>query len=152
MSERETLVIELQALERHMRRAMLLRDSDPFGEFEVTLPQLRMLYQVEIAGVVSAQQLADRLRVTAPTVTNTIDRLVRRNLVSRVEDPEDRRRKRITLTQKGLDVLNGFSQHGLTYLMEAANKLTLDELRMMLHLFRRLAEIDAELQEERRLT
>lgn len=132
-----------------MRRTMWLRDPNPLEYLEVTLPQLRLLHQVEAAGSVSAQQLAEQLEVTAPTVTNTVDRLVRRNLLSRVEDPEDRRRKRITLTPQGHEVINAFSQHGLGYLLEAMGQLTIDELRTLMRILHRLADIDAEMQARR---
>ncbi|MFY9263295.1 MAG: MarR family transcriptional regulator [Actinomycetaceae bacterium] len=149
MDEHEAMVAQLRDLEREIRREMLLRDPDPLEYSEITLPQLRLLYQVEAGGAVSAQHLADQLDVTAPTITNTVDRLVRRNLLSRVEDPQDRRRKRITITPAGYEVLETFHQHGLWYLLEAASHLTSDELRTLLHILKRLAQIDAELQAHR---
>lgn len=49
----------------------------------------------------SMRDLADRLRCDASNITGLISRLEKRDLVCRVEDPTDRRVKRVHLTPSG---------------------------------------------------
>lgn len=47
------------------------------------------------------RELAEELGITAPAATRAVDALVERRLVSRSEDPEDRRVRRIAITDAG---------------------------------------------------
>ncbi len=50
--------------------------------------------------------VAEGLGISFPAATKTVDRLVRKDLASRVEDPHDRRVVRIRLTDKGKQLVN----------------------------------------------
>jgi DNA-binding MarR family transcriptional regulator len=54
------------------------------------------------------QELAEGLGASMPSISRAIDGLVRDGMVSRSEDPDDRRRRRIELTADGRDVINSF--------------------------------------------
>ncbi len=54
------------------------------------------------------QELAERLGASMPSLSRAVDGLVRQGLASRSEDPDDRRRRRIELTEAGRDVINSF--------------------------------------------
>src|SRR4051794_37025674 len=49
----------------------------------------------------AGRDIAERLQVSLASVSRAVDGLVRGRLVSRVEDPEDRRVRRLTITDKG---------------------------------------------------
>jgi DNA-binding MarR family transcriptional regulator len=49
----------------------------------------------------AGRDIAERLQVSLPSVSRAVDGLVRGRLVSRVEDPEDRRVRRLSITAKG---------------------------------------------------
>ena len=70
----------------------------------ITLPQYRLLALMS-EGSSAGAVLADKLRVSRPTVTGIIDGLVVRGLVLREDDPQDRRRMRATMTPAGEDAL-----------------------------------------------
>jgi DNA-binding MarR family transcriptional regulator len=53
-------------------------------------------------GPMTAGQIAKRLSLTTGAVTSVIDRLERRNLVERVNDPNDRRKVIVTVNRKTL--------------------------------------------------
>lgn len=87
---------------------------------DLTLAQYRLLAllhdQPEVASV-----LAERLRVSRPSVTTVADGLVARGLIERTPDPEDRRRVTHTLTTRGRDLVRHADQTveaGLTVVME----------------------------------
>src|SRR3989442_3151587 len=71
------------------------------GALVVSVPQFRALAFVERHPGVSLAGVAEHLGVTAPTASTIVDRLVRRRLVGRVPDPEERRRVVLSLTPAG---------------------------------------------------
>ena len=55
---------------------------------------------------VSVKELSERLGLSLPATSRTVDGLLRRGLLSRREDTEDRRIKRVRLTDDGRDVVD----------------------------------------------
>jgi DNA-binding MarR family transcriptional regulator len=49
----------------------------------------------------AGRDIAERLHLSLPSVSRAVDELVRSRLVRRVEDPDDRRVRRLTITDKG---------------------------------------------------
>jgi DNA-binding MarR family transcriptional regulator len=72
-------------------------------ESRLSLTQVKALVALdaEQAGPCPIRQLAEELGITPPTATRAIDALVERDLVSRIEDPDDRRVRRIAITEAG---------------------------------------------------
>ncbi|HQT99911.1 MAG TPA: MarR family transcriptional regulator [Acidimicrobiales bacterium] len=68
---------------------------------DVTLPQYRALVIVETRGPQPLAQLAEALGVAPATATRMCDRLVRKKLIRRSHDVEDRRVVRVDLTPRG---------------------------------------------------
>lgn len=67
---------------------------------QVTLQQILLLTRLRQASPSSASDLAERLNLSLPAVSQAVDRLVRLNLVTRVEDSADRRKKKIATTAR----------------------------------------------------
>jgi MarR family transcriptional regulator, organic hydroperoxide resistance regulator len=96
----------------------LQRSGLRLGQYQV----LRLLWDED---GLTPREIADLLTVEMPTVTRTVQRMVRDGLVDRQAHPEDARSVRIYLTKRGLDLrlqlaeliadqtehaLNGFAQ------------------------------------------
>ena len=71
------------------------------GALVVSVPQFRALAYMERHPGVSLAGVAEHLGVTAPTASAIVDRLVRRRLLGRVPDPQERRRVVLSLTPAG---------------------------------------------------
>jgi DNA-binding MarR family transcriptional regulator len=71
----------------------------------VTLPQVLLLARVERAGAASISDLAKVSPGSAAAMSQMVDRLVRRDWLARSEDPADRRRKTVSLTSVGTELL-----------------------------------------------
>jgi len=67
----------------------------------LTVAQFDALANLYVADHVTQQQLADGLLVTKGNVTGLVNRLSRRGLVERRDDPHDRRARRLVLTAPG---------------------------------------------------
>ncbi len=72
---------------------------------DLTMQQVRVLGHIAKDPGISGHEIGDRLGVSAPTASGLIDRLVEKGLVSRVDDPDDRRVRRLHATELGLDVI-----------------------------------------------
>lgn len=70
-------------------------------EEAVTLQQVLLLRRLKQLGESSPSELAAVMRMSLPAVSQMVDRLFLLGLVTRVEAPDDRRRKQVTVTEKG---------------------------------------------------
>jgi DNA-binding MarR family transcriptional regulator len=78
-----------------------LRKMEESGLTLTQVKTLLMLAGPEGAEPYAGRDIAERLQVSLASVSRAVDGLVRSRLVSRVEDPEDRRVRRLTITDKG---------------------------------------------------
>ncbi|MGZ4267711.1 MAG: MarR family winged helix-turn-helix transcriptional regulator [Solirubrobacteraceae bacterium] len=53
---------------------------------------------------ISVKQVAERLGMSLPGASRTVDAMLRQGLLERREDPDDRRMKRVRVTDHGRDV------------------------------------------------
>ena len=70
-------------------------------DLDLTLPQLKTLLFIAEHGPTNTKMIAGRFGVTSSNVTRTIDVLVKQKLVTRRENPADRRILELRLTEKG---------------------------------------------------
>ena len=67
----------------------------------LTFTQCNTIVEIGKAGIISLNTLADLLGVDNSTMSQTISKMVKQNLVVRETDPNDRRYVEITLTKEG---------------------------------------------------
>jgi len=107
--ERETAA-RVTALMRHLflwDRGNQLRVMEETG---LSLTQCKAMLEIGGLGDVvpscQLKELAEKLGASTPAMSRAIDDLVKKRLVTRVEDPDDRRARRIELTAKGRGVVD----------------------------------------------
>jgi DNA-binding MarR family transcriptional regulator len=83
-------------------RAEMRRHGAPL----LSVPQFRALAFLDRNPGACLSRVADHLGVTTATASVIIDRLVRRGLLVRADDPRERRRLVLTLTPAGLEHLD----------------------------------------------
>jgi DNA-binding MarR family transcriptional regulator len=71
-----------------------------------SLPQLRVLGLLSRQPGASVSDVAAHLDVTIPTASALVDRMVKKQLILRKEDPSERRRVVLTLTSEGKELLD----------------------------------------------
>src|SRR5690554_544501 len=76
---------------------------------ELTEVQLSCLRFVSLHPEPSVGEIADGLRISNAASAKLIDRLVKKNLLSREEDPQDRRVLKIKLTTDGRKLLEAIN-------------------------------------------
>jgi len=90
----------LQDVMRHSHKS-LRNNLKPYGLFKGQPKVLGYLRQHDHA---SKKDIADRFNIAMPTVTKTIERLENNGFVKTVSDEHDKRKKRVSLTAKGMQV------------------------------------------------
>jgi DNA-binding MarR family transcriptional regulator len=106
---------------------------------ELSLRQFGVLYALR-DGPLSPGQLARRLRVTPAVITGLMDRMERRGYLRREADAEDRRRLRLVLTERGVEVGQEIRQElagELATQFESTSPAELNELGRALDLLER---------------
>ena len=101
----------LQVTARLSRIGPLLarRQEEVFGRFALSRGEVGALSALRISGPpyrLSPTRLAKGMMLSSAGITSRIDRLERRRLVRRLDDPDDRRGVLIELTDDGRDVVD----------------------------------------------
>ncbi len=85
-----------------------LQVADEHGLSFIQLKAMISLSAVAADGAPCIQDVAEDLGVSMPSLSRAFDSLVNKGLISRSEDPDDRRRRRIELTGAGAEIVNEF--------------------------------------------
>ncbi|MFC4944072.1 MarR family winged helix-turn-helix transcriptional regulator [Pseudonocardia sp. GCM10023141] len=126
--ERERLIAAVTATEAELQRT-LARGQSPLFDSGLTMQQLRVLLLLGADGPHAQSELAQALAVGLATVTGLVDRLVRRGLVARTRDPQDRRVHRAALSDEGRDLLAGIQSAGQERRRRLLGSIDIDALR-----------------------
>jgi DNA-binding MarR family transcriptional regulator len=76
------------------------------AEANVTLQQVLLLTRLRREGPCSVSELAVSLNLSLPAISQAVDRLMSSELVSRIEDPVDRRKKQLATTERANNLLD----------------------------------------------
>jgi DNA-binding MarR family transcriptional regulator len=90
--------------------------------------QVSLLVAIKYAPGSGIRELATRERVSAPAMSNHVDRLERDGLVQRTPSPSDRRRVGLTLTDDGQRVLRRVRSQRTAWLATRLKDVTPEQL------------------------
>ena len=90
----------------------------------VTLPQLRVLVMLSSRGPLNLTAVAEGLGVNASNASRACDRLVAAGLVTRREDPSDRRQVSLSLTRQGTRTIDAVLRHRRTVLGQVVSRMS----------------------------
>jgi MarR family transcriptional regulator, organic hydroperoxide resistance regulator len=115
----------MEAYERFHQRMVALNTPD-LVDMSLTLAQLKAIYVVAAAGPLSMGALSERLGLALSTTSGTVDRLVRRGLLERAEDPTDRRQVIVRATDDALEQIEHMSEIGRARMRDLLLRLPSD--------------------------
>ncbi len=95
----------------------------------LSMPQMFALRYLYYKGESNISDLARELGVSTASASQMLERLVQQGLVIRQEDPNDRRNKRIRLSQKGQDVIRDSMRAYQEWVDDLLQRLTPEERR-----------------------
>ncbi|HKE80349.1 MAG TPA: MarR family transcriptional regulator [Solirubrobacteraceae bacterium] len=116
---------ELLELWHHLMRGSSQQMYAVIAELDLTITQMKALHVLSGCDrEVSVKELSDRLALSLPGASRTVDALLRRGWVERREDPDDRRMKRVGITAAGRSIVDRIETARLAGLEQYATSLT----------------------------
>src|ERR1700685_1949792 len=99
---RSAVIDDMYALASHLMRSSNVGAFNTIAELDLSFTQIKTLCLMDMGGCeTSVKGLAEAMNVSLPAMSRAVDGLYVRGFVDRCEDPEDRRMKRIALTDSG---------------------------------------------------
>jgi DNA-binding MarR family transcriptional regulator len=127
--------------------AIAARSLADAGE-EVTLTQYRSLVVLASRGPQGVAALAEAVAVTPPTASRLVDRLVKKGLVRRRTDRQDRRQVRIALTESGRHLIDAVSARRRQEIAALLAAIAPETQRSVVDALSQLAEVAGEVPEQ----
>jgi DNA-binding MarR family transcriptional regulator len=90
----------------------------------LTMAQFGAMLHIFHKGACGVSDIGSDLGVTNSAASQMLERLVQQKIITRTEDPSDRRVKQIVLTDKGRQILQESSRANQRWLEDLAGKLT----------------------------
>lgn len=103
-------------------------NPEAWMELSLTTGQLKSLFFLEFEGSSSLGKLAGALGVTPPNVTGIIERLVEQKLVTRGENPENRRMLMVRLTPNGKALVERLKERNTDKMRNVLSRLNDEDL------------------------
>ena len=111
------------------------------GALELSLSQIKLLHHLEDQPrELSLKEAAEVVHVSMPAASRMVDDLVRRGFAQRREDEDDRRMKRVCLTDGGRTAIRRLNAARLSGLEQFADNLTTTERQSLAQALQQLLE------------
>jgi DNA-binding MarR family transcriptional regulator len=131
-ADRDVLTGDMYALAAYLLRNANLGTFNTIAELDLSFTQIKALCALELDGVDrSVKALADSMGVSLAAMSRAVDGLYERGLVRREEDPDDRRMKRVGLTEDGRQVPLALNAARLSALQGLIDSLADEQARAL---------------------
>ena len=128
MAGNEEIIADIMVAQQRLQLLFAYDRSDPLFSSHLTLSQLKILMLLSRHGNVSGGELAGLLGVGLAALSGMVDRLVLQDLVTRTEDLNDRRVRRIGLTKTGSELIASIFNAGEEKMRALLSRLSAAEL------------------------
>jgi DNA-binding MarR family transcriptional regulator len=115
-------------LVQRVSRALRDPQEEEWMTLDLSMAQVKILFALYNHGPATVGTLAGRLHVKLPTISATLDRLVRGGYVERLDDPSDRRVVINRLTARGSSQVERLREERRARVEAALSKLTPSEI------------------------
>ncbi|MFF4038904.1 MULTISPECIES: MarR family winged helix-turn-helix transcriptional regulator [unclassified Streptomyces] len=137
----DTKAMEVFGRIYRLSRAMGDRMEKAYAPYGISRGEFDVLATLRRSGepfTLSPRQLSATLMLTTGGMTGRLDKLERAGLLRRSPDPHDRRGLQVTLTEKGLDVIDQAVGAGLAVQTAALSSLDTEQADQLAGLLREL--------------
>jgi len=93
----------------------------------LSMPQFSIMMQLYYKGASGMSEVSERFEISAAAASQLVDKLVQGGFVQREEDPNDRRAKVLTITDKGRALIKQGIEERYRWVEQLAEKLTTAE-------------------------
>jgi DNA-binding MarR family transcriptional regulator len=127
--DNEILIRHILKLSEDIYRTIKLSVPPDWLTSDMTVAQLRVLLILHAEGPSHMGSIASSLGIAVSTATGIVDNLVRKKLVKRGDDPEDRRLVICTLSPQGQETINRIWTLGQSQMKELLQDLSVEQLK-----------------------
>ena len=113
-----------------------LPHSDTFSGIKVTVQQYLALDKLARKGKCMMSDLSSALNIALSTMTELADRLVKKDLITKVRDAEDRRVVWVNFTEKGTRIFQELKEKKQENISAILNKLSQAERKALVGILR----------------
>lgn len=130
--DRAALLARLDELHAAFDRRAVSSLAEPLMSTPLTMQQLKVLTLIAAErDRATGHDLADALRVTVATMSGLVDRLVEHGMVTRRDDPADRRIRRLSVTAAGSATVRSLISSSNSMPPQVLERLADDDLRAL---------------------
>jgi MarR family transcriptional regulator, organic hydroperoxide resistance regulator len=105
VEQTQSLAVEQTVVAYREYWTAMLQMAEPFWfQLDLTITQLKGLVVLEVRKEITVGGIAEALGVGRPSASILVEQLVQAKLATRAEDPADRRRSIVCLTDEGRDL------------------------------------------------
>jgi len=121
--DRNSSITSITGLMNSLMLSAKGREPYPWLQLKLTREQLRVMFLLSFKGTSSPGEVAAAFGVPRANVTSTINRLVEKGLVSRRENPVDRRSYILSLTDAGHEQVEQLRAMGAARIKEVLERM-----------------------------
>ncbi|MGB4392007.1 MAG: MarR family transcriptional regulator [Bacillota bacterium] len=121
-------VVRIERLLRHVAFIIKKRGRDILSDFDITTPQFLALVVLKDRPGITMGELCERLYLACSTATDLIDRMEKNGYLERNRDPDDRRVIRLSITEKGQNIIDQVINARRRYVDSILKQLTQKEI------------------------
>ena len=137
-SEKEKLALEVYIKLARAADSVSARINQHLAEVNLTVSQFGVLEALYHLGPMHQNRLAEKILKSTGNITMVVDNLVKRQLVERRRDPDDRRCITIHLTEAGQQLMQELFPRHVAVVVEEMEVLEREEQRQLAALCRKV--------------
>lgn len=123
----QTLQEWMRLVMQHSMRNFILHAK----QLNFSMVQINALFRIHHKGACGVAELGDEMGVTSAAASQLLERLVQQGLAVRTEDPQDRRNKRVALTEAGERIVQESAAARQSWLNQVAELLSAEEQKQV---------------------
>jgi len=93
----------------------------------LSMPQFSIMMQLHYRGACGMSEISERFEVSPAAASQLVDKLVQSGLITREEDPHDRRAKLLKLSDKGKELIQQGIEERYRWVDQLSDRLTAEE-------------------------
>ena len=126
---------ELAASIRQLMESFFMRSMRDWTRYVkgtgLSIPQFGLMMRLFHGGSCGVHDVGEHFAITSAAASQLVEKLVQAGLVERAEDPDDRRARRLTLTEKGRSLVTESVEERYRWLRQLVDGLSPQERRAL---------------------
>jgi DNA-binding MarR family transcriptional regulator len=115
----------------------------------LSMPQFSILMQLHYRGSCGMSEISERFNVSAAAASQLVEKLVQSELIERVEDPNDRRAKLLSLSKKGAQLVERGIEERHLWMDNLAVNISAEESAVVVDALKILVRAAGQLEEKK---